>query len=92
MFIGFSFLDLAGLGLIANYNVLVLQTDSIAKDWSGKMLVLMGWEPDLQTMLWWFRGVLVSLLVGKEIVVLLINDSRQGVTTLERTDNDFTYP
>ena len=58
-------LDLAGLGLIAPYIALVLQPNSVAENWAGKMIVLMGWELDPQAMLLWFSGVLVFLFMGK---------------------------
>ena len=73
LFLGASILDLVGLGLIAPYIALVMQTDMVVDGLLGDFLNLLNWNTNTTDLIFWISGLLVMIFLGKAIVTLGIN-------------------
>ena len=73
LFLGSSFLDFAGLGLIAPYIALVMQPDQVTEGRIGQLLAMLDWTTDRETLLLWVSILLVTIFVAKAIAALGIS-------------------
>ena len=73
LFIGSSFLDLAGLGLIGPYVALVVDPDSLAELGLHDLIELTGIPFDQKSLLIWLGLILVGVFLLKTGIAIFIN-------------------
>ena len=73
LFLGSSFLDLAGLGLIGPYVALVLDPNSMTKLPIQNFMELVGLPFDQKSLLIWLGLILVGIFLFKAIIAIYIN-------------------
>jgi ATP-binding cassette, subfamily B, bacterial PglK len=75
LFIGSSFLDLAGLGLIGPYVALVVSPNSLTEGRLHDFILLIGLPMEQKVLLTWLGLILVGIFLSKAVIAIFINNT-----------------